>query len=181
MIAAIAQHLKIKAETILKVEEWKTVLFVVIKGVGGRFLSKKVAFKNGSKEVFKRFLKSHVRDWNLFDLKLLNHKQLQSLCILLGSSHSGIKTKLINKIKTIVKVRLIVTPFAKLKTLDTWQQSELFSKQYKHRELKSFCKLVRIYAPSNKLGMSRALICWLLNSLVRGQRAFDDAKKAHAT
>jgi len=43
MNAAIAQHLNILESAIVKVEEWANVLFVVAKGIGARFVSKKVA------------------------------------------------------------------------------------------------------------------------------------------
>jgi len=42
MNAAIAQHLNILESAIVKVEEWANVLFVVAKGIGARFVSKKV-------------------------------------------------------------------------------------------------------------------------------------------
>lgn len=42
MKAAIAQHLNVSEAAIVKVEEWATVLFAVVKGLGGRFISKKV-------------------------------------------------------------------------------------------------------------------------------------------
>lgn len=42
MQAAIAQHLNVSESAILKIEEWKNVLFAVVRGLGGRFISKKV-------------------------------------------------------------------------------------------------------------------------------------------
>lgn len=45
MNAQIAQHLNIAESAIVRVEEWATVIFAVIKGVGGRFISKKVVKK----------------------------------------------------------------------------------------------------------------------------------------
>lgn len=42
MNAAIAQHLNILESAIVRVEEWSKVLFVVAKGIGARFVSKKV-------------------------------------------------------------------------------------------------------------------------------------------
>ncbi len=40
--AAIAQHLNVIEASIIRVEEWKTVIFAVVKGIGARFVSKKV-------------------------------------------------------------------------------------------------------------------------------------------
>jgi hypothetical protein len=40
--AAVATHLSIVESAIIKAEEWATVLFVVVKGLGARFVSKKV-------------------------------------------------------------------------------------------------------------------------------------------
>lgn len=40
--AAIANHLNVAAEAITEVQEWARVLWVRIKGVGARFVSKKV-------------------------------------------------------------------------------------------------------------------------------------------
>jgi hypothetical protein len=42
MNAQIANHLKIEESAILRVEQWATVLFVVVAGKGARFVSKKV-------------------------------------------------------------------------------------------------------------------------------------------
>lgn len=42
MILQIAQHLQVSPSQITKIEEWKHCYFVVVKGVGGRFVSKKV-------------------------------------------------------------------------------------------------------------------------------------------
>jgi hypothetical protein len=40
--AAIAKHLNVAESAIVRVEEWATVLFAVVKGIGARFVSKKV-------------------------------------------------------------------------------------------------------------------------------------------
>ncbi|HEY9598398.1 MAG TPA: hypothetical protein V6D33_12070 [Cyanophyceae cyanobacterium] len=42
MILAIAQHLQVSPNQIIKIEEWANCYFVVIKGLGARFVSKKV-------------------------------------------------------------------------------------------------------------------------------------------
>lgn len=42
MNAAIAQHLNVTESAIVKIEEWANVLFCVVKGIGARFVSKKV-------------------------------------------------------------------------------------------------------------------------------------------
>jgi len=42
MNTAIAQHLNIAESAITRVEEWASVLFVVVRGLGARFVSKKV-------------------------------------------------------------------------------------------------------------------------------------------
>jgi dissimilatory sulfite reductase (desulfoviridin) alpha/beta subunit len=42
MNAAIAQHLNVAESAIIRVEEWANVLFAVVKGIGARFVSKKV-------------------------------------------------------------------------------------------------------------------------------------------
>jgi hypothetical protein len=39
---AIAQHLNVTEQAIIKVEEWANVLFTVVKGLGARFVSKRV-------------------------------------------------------------------------------------------------------------------------------------------
>lgn len=41
--AAIATKLNILETAIVRIEEWASVMFVVVKGLGGRFVSKKVA------------------------------------------------------------------------------------------------------------------------------------------
>jgi hypothetical protein len=40
--AAVATHLNVIESAIVKAEEWATVLFVVVKGLGARFVSKKI-------------------------------------------------------------------------------------------------------------------------------------------
>lgn len=40
--AAIANHLNVAESAIVRVEEWATVLFAVVKGIGARFVSKKI-------------------------------------------------------------------------------------------------------------------------------------------
>ena len=45
MNAAIASHLNVAQELILEVCEWATVLWVRVKGIGCRFVSKKVVVK----------------------------------------------------------------------------------------------------------------------------------------
>ncbi len=42
MNAAIAQKLNVLESAIVRIEEWANVLFVVVKGLGARFVSKKV-------------------------------------------------------------------------------------------------------------------------------------------
>lgn len=42
MNAAIAQHLNVTESAILEVQEWARVLWVRVKGIGARFVSKKV-------------------------------------------------------------------------------------------------------------------------------------------
>ncbi len=42
MNAAIAQHLNVVESAIVRIEEWANVLFVVVRGIGARFVSKKV-------------------------------------------------------------------------------------------------------------------------------------------
>jgi hypothetical protein len=42
MNTAIAQHLNVAESAIIRVEEWANVLFAVVKGIGARFVSKKV-------------------------------------------------------------------------------------------------------------------------------------------
>lgn len=164
-IKLLANHLNIKAAKI-KCEEWSTVLFV-----SGRFVSKKVIFKNGDKRIFKRFIKSHVSNWNLFDLKILNKNQLQVLSLLLGIAKSGSKRKIIERIVNTVYVRLIVTPFAKLAGRDK-DKIETFKNNFKHKELRQYCRTVKTFAPSNKYGMAASLISWLRSSVRRGQKAY---------
>lgn len=45
MKAAIAQHLNVDESAITRIEEWAHVLFAVVKGLGARFVSKKVVEK----------------------------------------------------------------------------------------------------------------------------------------
>lgn len=42
MNAAIAQHLNVTESAIVRVEEWANVVFTVVRGLGARFISKKV-------------------------------------------------------------------------------------------------------------------------------------------
>lgn len=60
MTAAIAQHLSITESAILRVEEWSQVLFVVARGLGGRFVSKKYQDKKmnaiAQPQLYKLFL-----------------------------------------------------------------------------------------------------------------------------
>lgn len=42
MNAAIAQHLSIAEKAIIEIQEWASVLWVRVKGIGARFVSKKV-------------------------------------------------------------------------------------------------------------------------------------------
>jgi len=46
MNTAVAQHLNVAAEAILEVQEWARVLWVRVKGIGARFVSKKVVEMN---------------------------------------------------------------------------------------------------------------------------------------
>jgi len=43
--AAVAQHLNVVESAIIKIEEWNNVLFVVVKSLGARFVSKKITEK----------------------------------------------------------------------------------------------------------------------------------------
>jgi hypothetical protein len=49
MNAAIAQHLNITEQAIVRIEEWANVMFVVAKGLGARFVSKKIGAKRMEK------------------------------------------------------------------------------------------------------------------------------------
>lgn len=51
MNAQIAKHLNILESAIIRVEEWSKVFFVVARGIGARFVSKKVATKMESAPV----------------------------------------------------------------------------------------------------------------------------------
>lgn len=42
MILQIAQHLQVSPNQIIRIEKWENCYFVVVKGLGGRFVSKKV-------------------------------------------------------------------------------------------------------------------------------------------
>ena len=53
----IAAHLKVESTKIIKCEEWASVWFVVIRGKGGRFVSKSVVKRDTSKEVVLEALK----------------------------------------------------------------------------------------------------------------------------
>ena len=185
----IAKYLGINPSQIIKIEECKNIFFVVISDISTRFISKLIVYKNGDKVIFKRFVTNKVQDWNLFDLKFLSLKQLQSLCILLGCAVSGTKSKLINRLKDIVKVRIIVSPFFKMiniKPSDNSRESynitslvaTFFAASYKSQELRSFCKLVNVFAPSNKYGMAMSLLNWLRNSINKGMRAYEESVKS---
>lgn len=58
MNAAIAQKLNVLESAIVRVEEWANVLFVVVKGLGARFVSKKVV-KVMSRPVLKQIELAH--------------------------------------------------------------------------------------------------------------------------
>lgn len=59
MNAAIAQHLNILESSIVRVEEWANVLFVVCKKLGARFVSKKIGVKSMTQ---RELLKKSVSD-----------------------------------------------------------------------------------------------------------------------
>ncbi len=163
----LASHLNIKASKI-NVQEWATVLFV-----NGRFVSKRIVYANGDNRVFKRFIKSHASNWNLFDLKLLNKVQLQTISVLLGIPKSGTKQVIINRIKAIVPIRLMVASFMKLAGEETAKLQAL-SSSFLGRELRTFCRTVRTYAPGNKYGMASSLFNWLKGCLRMGQQAYSE-------
>ena len=62
MQAQIANHLNVVESAIVRVEEWAHVLFVVVKGLGARFVSKKVAAVQTIKTIFKNS-SSALRIW----------------------------------------------------------------------------------------------------------------------
>ena len=53
MNAAIAQHLNVTESAIIEVQEWARVLWVRVKGLGARFVSKKVAKMEGTEKQIK--------------------------------------------------------------------------------------------------------------------------------
>lgn len=182
----IAKYLDIEPSQITKIEEWQNIFFVVISNTGARFFSKSIIYKNGDKVIFRRFVTNKVQKWNLFDLKFLSLKQLQSLCILLGCPTSGIKIKLRNRLKDIVKVRRIVSPFLNMidiKPSDSPRKSYeitslvamFLAASYQSKELRSFCKLVKVFAPSSKYGMAMSLINWLRNYIRKGIQAYEES------
>lgn len=50
MNTAIAHHLNVTESAIIRVEEWANVIFTVVRGIGARFVSKKVV-KMGTKQI----------------------------------------------------------------------------------------------------------------------------------
>jgi len=79
--ALIANHLNIETHMIVRIERWKTVLFVVIRGVGARFVSYKI-LPNKSPDTEKTLIKkmiaiggnrwqAHGRDRVYFDSQLI--------------------------------------------------------------------------------------------------------------
>ena len=56
--------------------------------------------------------------------------------------------------------------------------ANFFAASYKSRELRSFCKLGKVFAPSSKYGMSMSLINWLRNSINKGRKAYEESVKS---
>lgn len=188
----VLETYKVNSFGISNLEVWHSVLRVKIRNIGYRFISKNVIYclsnKNSLKatqtRLFKRFIYSHVRDWNVYDLKYLSLKQIKSLIAILGTTASGNKSKIITKIKLVVRMRLLVTSYAKLVNRDQSdvyeqieQASVIMADDFKHKELLAFIRELKIFAHRNKRGMSKALIMWLLNCIARGTQ---EVKKAIA-
>ena len=85
MQAAIASHQNVAESVIVRVEEWASVIFAVVKGLGARFVSKKIVKRELSipkmEQVGSRWTK-HGKDRIYFDsdfiadsLKLSNSKR----------------------------------------------------------------------------------------------------------
>jgi hypothetical protein len=64
MNTAIAQKLNVLESAIVRVEEWANVLFVVVKGLGARFVSKKVIKVENLKTV-KKTSASALIEWRV--------------------------------------------------------------------------------------------------------------------
>jgi predicted DNA-binding protein (UPF0251 family) len=58
--AAIATKLNVLESAIVRIEEWASVLFVVVKGLGGRFVSKKVGVKKMTKTATVKYRSNKV-------------------------------------------------------------------------------------------------------------------------
>lgn len=61
---AIAQHLNLAQELILEVQEWAHVLWVRIKGMRSKFVSKKVAIAMITKEQAEAMLGMPIKGWD---------------------------------------------------------------------------------------------------------------------
>ena len=77
--AVIANHLNIETNMILRIERCKTVLFVVIRGVGARFVSYKILPNEDTKKTLVKKMvaiggnrwQAHGRDRVYFDSKII--------------------------------------------------------------------------------------------------------------
>lgn len=65
--AAIAKHFNVIESAIVRVEEWKNCLFCVVRGIGARFVSKKVAkVTQISKEEVEALVPSYGDIWRIW-------------------------------------------------------------------------------------------------------------------
>lgn len=73
---AIANHLNVAADAIVEVQEWARVLWVRVKGLGARFVSKKVAevktmntFQEMKQRLIQSGIASHPRSSIFYDIQ----------------------------------------------------------------------------------------------------------------
>jgi hypothetical protein len=77
MNTAIAQHLNIAESAIVRVEEWANVMFAVVRGLGARFVSKKVVKKMSGNIEFVQGSESHSSSWGKYYVKGLEQFQVK--------------------------------------------------------------------------------------------------------
>ena len=185
----IAHLLKLQESDIEKIEPWHKVFKVKIKNQKDTFVSKLEVYKQDNEILLYKFLKTPMTTWDFTLLEILNLKQLQNLCLLLGIPYSGTKRKLYERLEIAAELRLKILPFYQIayrkENKNSIQQHEalvlaaiFFAGAYKSQDLRKLAKLAKIWIAPTKYGNALGLINWLRRTLLKGQQYYKEVKNS---
>jgi len=126
---------------------------------------------------FKAIAHSDLDRWTAENLKICSLKELQTLSCIIGIPHSGKRDKVLPRLVALAELLYRLRRFDRKPDEDhTVEQVNILAQAYSGEELKAFCKIASIYAPSTKYGMAAALIKFRRSARRRGMEFVAQAK-----